>query len=156
MTTKTFEQEFEAAYREYRRLVYAERGKQVSAGMQRKVEDGWFAGPAPLGYKNVRDQWGSYIVVDEKVAPLICEAFLLVAQGVPLRMALREMTRRGMVTKKGKPLSFSAFHLMIHNPFYIGYIQYQGKLQQGKHQALISREDFEKVQYRLGLRAYNP
>lgn len=128
----------------------AERGKQASIGMQRKVEEGWFAGPAPLGYRNVRDQRGAYIEVDEEVAPLIQQAFcLLTLKKMSLRKALRLLTLQGLRTKKGKPLTYSSFQLLVTNPFYCGMLRYNGQLTKGRHRPLVSAELFQQAQDRV-------
>jgi hypothetical protein len=38
---------------------------------------------------------------------------------------------------------------MLTNPFYCGLISVNGELIQGKHEALISRDVFERVQMKL-------
>ena len=117
----------------------------VSAAMRRKVEGGGIAGPAPLGYRNCRDQWGRPAVeVDEDVARLVRQAFLLVAvRNLPLRTALATVTNMGLRTKRGAPLSYSAFQAILANPFYSGRIRYKGALYTGRHEEIIPEKLFE-------------
>ena len=42
---------------------------------------------------------------------------------------------------------------MLRNPFYHGLIRFKGELYQGSHQAMISKEVFDKIQWRLKISA---
>jgi hypothetical protein len=127
-----------------------EQQQRIRTGMRLQIEDGWCAGPAPLGYINRKDQYGSYVEIDWSIAPLVQQSFhLLTIPKLSLRAVHREMTRRGLVSKKGRPLSFSAFQLMVTNPFYTGYLRYQGELHRGKHKALVSNTLFNMVRERV-------
>lgn len=50
----------------------------------------------------------------------------------------------------------SAVSVILHNPFYAGYIKYEDKLNEGQHQAIITREDYFATQKLQNVRSsYN-
>ena len=76
--------------------------------MREKAERGIFPGCAPLGYRNAEVNGEKVIVVDEKTAPLVREAFSLASTGrYSLRKILKKMTAKGMVSRNGHPMGVS-------------------------------------------------
>ena len=57
----------------------------------------------------------------------------------------RKTKRRG-----GKPLSVSGIYRIFSNPFYAGYIVYHGQWYPGKHDPMITLEEFDRAQTLLG------
>lgn len=64
------------------------------------------------------------------------------------RTADRELGLRQPLRNKigGNPLSYSATYAMFRNPFYMGKVRYGGQLIDGKHQPMVTEEEFNKVQ----------
>ncbi|MGB6686394.1 MAG: magnesium chelatase domain-containing protein [Terracidiphilus sp.] len=60
---------------------------------------------------------------------------------------LRTVKRRRI---GGKPPSLSAVYRIFTNPFYAGVLEREGKTYPGKHQALVTIEEFDHVQRLLG------
>ena len=54
-----------------------------------------------------------------------------------------------MVNKKGKPVSLSTFLRIFRNPFYCGLFRWGGKQHIGEHQAMVTQNEFEKIQDHL-------
>lgn len=120
-------------------VVKAERAKQGEA-----VKD------IPLGYRKSHTDSGVCVEVDQKTAPLIQEAFSLLTQSkFSLRKVLAELTNKGLRTLDGRVIPTSTFHRMMTNPFYCGQIAYAGELFTAKHQPIISKTLFRKVQTKL-------
>jgi len=115
---------------------------RTRTAMSRKASSGTLPGCAPVGYRNTMQG----IEPDPVLAPLIGEAFDLAASGMSLRMILREMTARGLVSRTGGILSIGALHYILHNSFYIGLITWNGKEIKGNHQPIISDKQFEAAQ----------
>lgn len=136
-------------YENWKARFHHERGKKASAGMLARVKDGWFPGLAPLGYLNDDTHFHPGIILDPVRAPLVKEAFERIAQGEVRIFVLKDITRKGLLAKNGKPLTYSSFDLVLHNPFYYGMMRFQGQLYPGKHEPLISEDLFQKVQQRL-------
>ncbi len=87
------------------------------------------------------------VVVDREQGPLAVQAFELFATGEQTLNSLHmEMTTRGLRNKCGRPLSRSKLAEMLHNKFYIGILVHDGVEYPGAHEALISRQLFDRVQ----------
>ncbi|HEX4774935.1 MAG TPA: recombinase family protein [Candidatus Saccharimonadales bacterium] len=134
----------------------------VKRGMQSKADKGWLPGVPPIGYKNYRDDENSHyktIILDEKRSPIIRQMWDMMMTGtysVPEiarwaeKKGLRSIKRR----KKGnKPMSTATVYAMFHNPFYNGYMRYNGKVIEGNHDAIVTPKEFERVQ--LLIKRYN-
>ena len=129
---------------------------EVNKGLIQKAKNGGTPNRAPLGYLNVRKfEDGREIrtvEVDPERAPLVVWAFKTYATGEwTIRTLLAEVTKRGLLSRPtrkrpAKPVTISAFHEMLKNPYYIGVIRYRGVDYEGKHERLIDRQTFEEVQ----------
>lgn len=132
--------------------------ENVSRGLRTKFENGWKTGLAPVGYLN--DQTTHTIIPDPERFSLVKEIWRLVLTGACSPRRIMEIAHRdwGLRTIKrkrtgGKVLSLSAVYRILHNPFYAGIIQRKGKTLPGKHEAIITLDDFDRVQQLLGQRA---
>jgi site-specific DNA recombinase len=120
--------------------------RRVSEGMFEKVRAGDLPGCPPVGYKNGRDNYGTKIVIDKKLAPSVKKAFYLAAEGkLSLRKILKILTAKGLLSRNGKPIGVSGLWAILTNPFYTGRIRYQGGLVPGNHEPMISDEIFFQV-----------
>jgi len=146
----------DAGYEKWKARLYEERGMKSREGMLARVKEGWFAGPAPLGYLNDDTHQRAGIILDPVKAPLVREAFELIAAGQRRSVVLKDVTAKGLLTKSNKPLPWTSFELLLHNPFYYGMIRYHGELYPGKHEAIVSAEVFDKVQRSLRSRRKRP
>jgi site-specific DNA recombinase len=89
------------------------------------------------------------IYVDTEVAEKVVRMFEFAADGVSLdRIRLRVHAMR-LRARKGKIMGRSSVHAMLTNPFYMGKLRYGGKLIQGVHEPIVSKELFEQVQQQL-------
>ena len=120
----------------------AERTKD---GNHEHLMRGEWVSKAPRGYKNVRaGKHDCWIEIDKAKAPAIRKAFEEVAKG------LETPTR---IKKRLCPyIPDSSFFDMLRNPFYAGIIRVPAykddpeQFVQGKHEALIDKRTFDKVQ----------
>jgi site-specific DNA recombinase len=128
----------------------------VSRGLKRKVELGWFPARAPIGYLNRRhlNRGLRDVVLDPERAPLVRKMFKLILAGRPPRAVLALARRRwGLDSRNGRPLSQSSFYKALANPFYCGHFEYprgSGKIYDGAHEALVSVAEFQELQRILG------
>jgi transposase len=117
---------------------------------EQQLRAGEWPGPAPVGYRNGWDGQKGKVVIDEAIAPQIQDAFRLAArQGSSIRKVLVELTPRGLFSRFGKPMSVATLQRVLHNPFYAGLIAHEGQFITGKHQALVSKSLFRRVQRQL-------
>lgn len=132
--------------------------ENVRRGNRTKREKGWLPNMAPIGYRNVRTEAGEKIIApDPERFPILkklWKLFLTGAYSLPQlleiathQMGLRTPKRR---RKGGNPLTHSGLHSVFINPFYAGYIVYQGQWYQGKHEPLVTIEEFDRAQRLLG------
>ncbi len=129
------------------------RAINVRRGMRAKCEMGWRPGVAPLGYMNRAFGGVKDIIIDPKRAPIIKEAFDRAAYMYHSgRMVKEWMDKEGFTTRKGKKITESMVYLMLKNPFYCGYFEYpKGKLYQGKHEPIITKEVFNDTQKEISI-----
>ncbi|PWB23923.1 hypothetical protein DCO46_13245 [Flavobacterium sp. HTF] len=117
------------------------------AGTYQAKRDGYFAGKAPFGYDNYRDVLKKSTLKPNENANLVRRAFKEVAMGIePVETIRKKLRQDGMELKK------SAFSELLKNIVYIGKIKVpefkkeSAMIVDGKHEALIDLETFNKVQ----------
>lgn len=132
------------------------RSLNVTAGMRRALKEGRYMGSAPLGYDNGRDSAKKPLLVPNKDAILIQEAFELMATGI--------YNQKEILTKlkaKGLKSSKTPFSMLLKNPIYYGAIYIKAYKDEketiinGLHEPLITKTLFDKVQAILNNRRRN-
>ena len=119
--------------------------ENIKRGIRQKLRNGIWPAWAPLGYKNDKER--RYIVVDKEKAKCIRKAFELYATGkYPLSEIRKIINAAGLVGKKDKVLSVSNYQYMLKNPIYYGVIRYNGEIYDGKHEPIITKKLFDRVQ----------
>lgn len=92
-------------------------------GMEAGRERGRWQHQAPLGYLNGRQPAPHpSLVVDQATAPLVKQAFLLVASGMSRPDALRRIRALGLRARGGGELSAQTFHHVLRNHAYRAWI----------------------------------
>jgi len=124
--------------------------EEVKKGQKAKLESGWMPQRPCLGYKTIGDKGHKTQIIDEKIAPLIKEAFELYASGnYSLKFLAEVMYDEGLKTPSGKMIPKNTLHSMLTNPFYTGQIIWNKKIYPGNHEPVVSQELFEQVQLRI-------
>ncbi len=125
--------------------------ENVKRGNRTKIEKGWRPNMAPLGYLN--DKETKTIVKDPLHFPLIRQMFELMLTGIygPKDVALKARDEWGFRTPRrkrigGTPLALSSIYKMLSNPFYAGVIEWAGQTFPGKHEPIVTLDEFERVQ----------
>lgn len=133
--------------------------KNVRRGLISKAEKGWFPNIPPVGYLNSRsrDKGSETILTDPERFHIVRKMWDLMLTGTYsppkiLEIATNEWGLRTPKRRKlgGKPFSKSYMYLMFTNDFYTGCFHYGGKTYQGKHEPMITVDEFDKVQVILG------
>ena len=131
-------------------------GKNVKRGLRAKAELGWYPEHAPLGYKNTPDRKKGFKIIleDKKKFCLIKKIFEEIISGKQAssvyKLAVNEWKLTG---QNGLPITTSTFYYLLNNPFYYGEFEWpkrSGNWFEGKHKAMITREQFDLVQKALG------
>ena len=131
-------------------------GRQVIQKMKARVEQGFWVFQAPIGYKYAKSQYGGkQLVPDEPVASVIREALEGFATGRFKTQAEVMRFLEGMPeypkSANGK-IHFSRIKELIERPVYAGYIDapnWDISLRKGRHEALISYQQYLKNQERM-------
>ena len=137
----------------------AKLGKDVKRGMEQKVKMGWQPGVAPEGYMNDKDgEKGDKIIrIDPVRFPLVRKMWDLMLTGnysVPQihKIVNEDWGYKTIKRRKsgGCPISKSGLYEMFTKLFYTGSFEYNGTIHPGKHEAMITLEEFDRVQMLLG------
>lgn len=137
-------------------------GADISLKMASKAQRGGVVGPAKLGYLNVKEKFEgrevATIARDPERWDLVLMGFELYATGVyGLRQLRDTLTDAGLRTRPsgkypaGTAVSIHKLGTMLRDPFYLGVIRYKGTEYPGRHEPMVSRELFDRVQEVLNL-----
>ena len=119
--------------------------ENIKRGIRQKLKNGLWPQMAPLGYLNDRNT--KSIIVDKNKARLIKKAFELYSTGnYSLRRLCETINNLGLLGRKQKTLSIANYQYFLKNPFYCGLIRYNGELYEGKHEPIIAKKLFDRVQ----------
>ncbi len=119
--------------------------ENTKRGLRQKVRRGEYPSRAPVGYIN--DSRNKTIVVDKKKSKIIKEIFDIYAQGNSrLEDISNHLQDNGILSKTGKRIHISKASFILSNPFYYGHFKYAGEIYEGKHQPIISKKIFDRVQ----------
>lgn len=120
-------------------------------GMRSKAEKGDKPGIPPLGYLN--DRLDKVIVADPENFTLMRVLWDKMLTGTYSMAKLAEIADielniRTPVRGKtgGKPVAYSSLCVLFKNPFYTGRLLFNGAIYDGNHPAMITDEEFERVQ----------
>lgn len=133
------------------------KGKNVKRGMGDKAKTGWYPAPAPIGYLNSPDlKIGQRIIRENEILfPYLKQAWREVIYNTPIFVAYEHSQASWKADNQStKFVSRSVFYRMFHNPFYYGRYEYpkgSGLWFDGKHQPMITKEEFDHVQKLCGL-----
>ncbi len=129
--------------------------ENVKRGNRAKIERGWRPNQAPLGYVNNKEN--KQIDRHPVLFPLIRSMFDLMLTGAygPKEIALKARDEWGFRTPKKKrsgdsPLALATIYRILGNRFYTGDIVWNGQTFPGKHEPMVTLDEFERVQALLG------
>ncbi len=119
--------------------------ENTKRGLRAKLRNGEYPSHAPFGYLN--DVRTKTIIIDKTYSVLVKQAFELYARGdkkmADISVFLKE---NGAITKGGKTFKDDKVKWILQNPFYYGHFLYCGELYEGKHEPIISKALYDKVQ----------
>jgi DNA invertase Pin-like site-specific DNA recombinase len=123
-------------------------GDEIRKSNLAKLQKGEWPHMPPVGYKSVSGiNTRVEHVPHESTAPLIRQAFELFATGnYSLKTLSEEMYHRGLTTRHGKMHSEENTKRILSRDFYIGQLTWQGKVYPGKHQPIVPKNVFYRVQ----------
>ncbi len=129
--------------------------ENVKRGLRARCEMGLWPCTAPTGYLNSKStDKRCHVEIDPHRAPIIRKIFEKVAyekwSGRKVHSWLKEDLK--FKTKNGKALTLGNIYLTLRNHFYYGTFEYPkngGQWYQGKHEPIITKELFDKVQEQM-------
>ena len=129
--------------------------ENIRRGIRTKLEKGWLPNMAPTGYLNDRE--ARTIVPDPERFAIMRRMWELMLTGTYSPRQILEIAtdQWGLRTKKrrrtgGKALTLGALYKIFEAPFYAGVIERHGRTYPGKHEPMVTLEEFERVQALLG------
>ncbi len=112
----------------------------------------WMGGTLPLGY-DVKDK---ELIINKKEAKIVKHIFESYMELKSMAELARELNREGYRTKKfeaksgkvqgGEIFKKATVRRIITNPIYVGKIRHYEKEYEGKHEAIIEKEKWQKAQ----------
>jgi site-specific DNA recombinase len=132
--------------------------KNVRRGLKTKLENGWYPGPAPVGYLNntVKLSGANNFVRDPERFPLIRRMWDLMLNGLYTPVTVLEIANQewGFRTRQarrrgGKPLARSSIYRIFTRPFYYGAFEFptgSNRWYKGNHEPMITEAEYDQVQ----------
>ncbi len=119
--------------------------ENIKRGHRAKLRKGIWPGFAPLGYAN--NPKTRAIDIDTEKAPLVRKAFELYSSGeYTLKAVALVLEQAGLKSYKGNVLSVSCVQRMLQNHIYYGVFYFNGEINDGIHEPIISKKLFDSVQ----------
>jgi DNA invertase Pin-like site-specific DNA recombinase len=141
------------SFAQFEREVIGERIRDKVAASKRKGI--WMGGVLPLGY----DVHQRKLVVNPDEAETVRGIFERYLELGSVRMLENDLRQRGIVSsfrvtrsgkaRGGKQFSRGALYHLLSNPIYLGEIRHKQERHPGQHEAIVSRELWERVQQSL-------
>ncbi len=135
----------------------AKKGRDVKRGLETKAKMGIYPAPAPIGYLNDKfaERGSKTIHTDPDLYPLLRKMVEMMLTGNYSPAQLQKIANKEWCfrTSNGKKLSRSTAYLIFTRPFYYGEFEYpvkSGKWYKGIHKPLMTREEYERIQFLLG------
>lgn len=129
--------------------------ERMQLGKVARAKDGYFHGGGfiPIGYDYIDGE----LVINEYEAMQVREIYDLFLKGYPIARIRKILEDKGYTNKYGNWYSESSVRSCLTTPLYRGIITYNKKQYEGKHEAIVSKELFDKVQNRYNeLQLNNP
>ncbi|MBA4030437.1 MAG: recombinase family protein [Planctomyces sp.] len=124
----------------------------ISQGINRRVQEGWFPGKAPYGYRNVRINGRSIVEVDPPAAVNVKRIFQLYAyENCTLEGVVRRLVQEGTQYRCDSPeFKRTSIHNILNDRAYLGEIQYRGGWFPGRQEPIVDLATWQRVQALLG------
>ena len=131
-------------------------GRNAKRGMKSKAELGWYPAPAPLGYLNTPSLKKGFKIIEKDPLKfeLVRKVFTEILNGKePMLVWEMANTEWKLSGKSNRLIAESTFYNLLNNPFYYGVFEWKkgsGNWYEGKHEPMITKEEFDQVQIMLG------
>ena len=129
-------------------------GSKVKASFEKKKEEGYFMGKAPLGYDNIRVAGKSDIVLNDDGRALKKVFKKYIRDEInTLREFAFELDRNGF--QQHKPSSFQLASRLIKKPFYAGFYWDKSidSFRNHRYETIITKDEYKLMQEKLDSKA---
>jgi site-specific DNA recombinase len=130
------------SFAQFEREMIAERTRDKIVAARRKGK--WTGGMVPIGYSVVDRR----LVKSAPEALVVCEVFDLYESHRSVLGVVHDLRVRGRMRRKGEWTKDAVLRVLA-SPIYAGLISAAGELYPGEHEAIVSREQFERVRQLL-------
>lgn len=128
-------------------------GERVKASAIARAREGLrVGGTTPLGYKLVKSgqilsngKQPMKVVLDTKIASKLSIIWEMAADNKSLTDIAEELMKRDIYTRNKLVWRKQGVALILKNPFYKGYIKYNGEINRGKHEAIVEERLWNKA-----------
>jgi site-specific DNA recombinase len=133
----------------------AKLGREVSRGMNQKIEQGYFPDKAPPGYLNSGpgSEKGRRVIYNDDDRLLLVRKMMEYAlTGNHNTAELHRMmldwgfTTWSLVHRKERAVTYAQVRKMLANVFYTGYFKWNGVLHRGNHKAILTWPEYDRLQ----------
>jgi site-specific DNA recombinase len=127
-------------------LFSAMTGIHVRKSHHEKASRGVAVGPVPFGYR--REESGGVAEIQSDEAELVLEAFQQRANGASYGQIAARLRDQGARTRKGRMFTAHAVKDILNCKFYAGIVVWEESEFEGQHEAIVTRELFDRVRER--------
>lgn len=126
--------------------------ERTSIGRRERAKAGYFHGGGydPIGYNYIDGE----LVINEYEAKQVREIFDLFLKGTPINRIQTIMNEK-YTNRFGSWNSTSSIYDVITQKLYIGKIEYKGEVYEGRHEAIIDEDTFDRANKRYQAIAWN-
>ncbi|MGE3239522.1 MAG: recombinase family protein [Pirellulales bacterium] len=120
----------------------------ISQGINRRVQAGWFPGKASYGYRNVRSNGRRIVEIDLPAAANVRRIFQLYAyENQTLEGVVARLHAEGASYRPSTPrFNRTSVHNVLNDRSYIGEIKYRDQWYPGKQEPIVDRATWNRVQ----------
>lgn len=124
-------------------------GKERTLSAKEELSrQGKFAGGnIPFGY--AYDKENKAFIINEAEEPVVTRIFTDYATGKPANRIATELNSEDIKTKRNGTWQAKQILTILSNKFYTGFLEWEGIINKGEHEAIIAERQFNKVQRML-------
>lgn len=144
------------SFAQFEREIISERTRDKMGAARKRGQ--WLGGRPPFGY-SVDNKDKKKLLINPEETAVVREIFKLYLEGNSLMQVAQILNNRGFRSRAwtmrsgktygGKKYGVTQIQSLIKNVRYIGKVEYEGKIYDGQHEAIIDEETFKKAQERL-------
>ncbi len=119
--------------------------QETKKGHVERASQGLHNGSVPYGYMIDHTVPALMSINPEQVKTVQLIFDLYINKGYGCTKIARILNESNIASAVGNQWAYFTINRILNNPKYAGYIEYDGKLYEGKHEPIISKETFELV-----------